>query len=377
MNTEDKTLMSTMLIVMGILVIITVVVFMLANLLSTASENTVKNTDAYQQQHTAQVEERLMKVGSVETFDPSAKPVVRSGKEIYDTACTTCHQTGVLDAPKLGTASDWQPRLAGGFDALVTSGITGKGAMPPKGGDASLTDMEMKKVVAYMLKESGLDAPNLSAESENSAASEAPATAPTTAPVTASAPAVSTAPAITETVTNAASSATTAVTATAVAATAAVTGAASSAMKAITGHTPKAAVAPVATPAPVAAPVAAAPKVATASGNLDKGKSIYKTACFACHDSGVAGAPKLGDKAAWVSRIAAGMDSMVQVALTGKGGMPPKGGRLDLSTEDIQAAVAFMAAEAQQSTTKKLFEPKKRAGNGALFRSGLTQRFLN
>ncbi len=350
MNTEDKSLVSTILIVMGVLVIITVIVFMVANLLSKASENTVKSTDAYQQQHTAQVKERLMKVGSVETFDPSAKPIVRSGKEIYDTVCATCHKTGVLDAPKLGTASDWQSRLAGGFDAMVTSGTVGLGAMPPKGGDASLTDMEMKKVVAYILKESGLDAPDLSAASEDSnSAAAAPAATTTVAPVAAIATAPSvTAPAITETVTHAASSATTAVTATAAAATAVVTGAASSAINAITGQAPKTAVAPVATPAPVSsAPVATAPKVAVASGNLDKGKSIYKTACFACHDSGVAGAPKLGDKPAWVSRIASGMDTMVQIALTGKGGMPPKGGRLDLSTEDIQAAVAFMAAEAQ------------------------------
>lgn len=333
MNTEDNSFMNTFLIILGILILFTVAVFTIANMLSNASSDAVKSTEAYQQQQAVEIGDRIMKVGSVETFDPSAKPEVRSGKQIYDAVCTSCHQSGVLNAPKVGVADDWKPRMTGGFDGLVAGGTNGKGAMPPKGGDASLGDLDMQKVVAYMLKESGLDAPDLDTDGSESAA---PTTTPTAPAETSIAPA-STAPTsetVTQTITETATSAATTVTATAAAATAAVTGAAASTMKAITGIVPK-------------ADKAAAPKVAAISDNLEKGKGIYKTACFACHDSGVAGAPKLGDKAAWEPRIAAGMDAMMEIALNGKRGMPPKGGRLDLSTEDIQAAVAFMASEGQ------------------------------
>ena len=60
-----------------------------------------------------------------------------------------------------------------------------------------------------------------------------------------------------------------------------------------------------------------------------------------CHAAGVAGAPKLGDKAAWAPRIAQGMPAMVQSAIKGKGAMPPKGGS-SASDADLRAAVEYM-----------------------------------
>jgi len=73
----------------------------------------------------------------------------------------------------------------------------------------------------------------------------------------------------------------------------------------------------------------------------------YRTACAACHMSGAAGAPKTGDKAAWKARIAAGMDTMVTNAIKGKGAMPPKGGRPNLTDEQIKAVVAYMVDESK------------------------------
>lgn len=73
----------------------------------------------------------------------------------------------------------------------------------------------------------------------------------------------------------------------------------------------------------------------------------YRTACAACHNTGAAGAPKMGDKAAWKARIAAGMDTMVQSVIKGKGAMPPKGGRPNLTDAQIKAVVAYMVAESQ------------------------------
>lgn len=80
-----------------------------------------------------------------------------------------------------------------------------------------------------------------------------------------------------------------------------------------------------------------------------KGEEVFNNACIACHGAGVAGAPKLGDKDAWRDRIAKGLDTLQKHALNGfkgnSGFMPPKGGRMDLSDEDVKAAVAYMVSQ--------------------------------
>ena len=82
-----------------------------------------------------------------------------------------------------------------------------------------------------------------------------------------------------------------------------------------------------------------------------QGQDVYKKACHACHGTGVAGAPKLGDKAAWSTRIAQGHDVLTQHVIKGYKGdtgyMPPKGGATYLSDEEVSAAVKYMTAEAQ------------------------------
>lgn len=83
----------------------------------------------------------------------------------------------------------------------------------------------------------------------------------------------------------------------------------------------------------------------------NKGETTYKTVCFACHGTGAAGAPKIGDEAAWKSRIAQGKATLYKHALHGftgkKGVMPPKGGRTDLSDADVKAAVDYMVSKAK------------------------------
>lgn len=106
-----------------------------------------------------------------------------------------------------------------------------------------------------------------------------------------------------------------------------------------------------AVPAPVAAaaPAAAAPAAPApgAAATNPAGEQLYKSTCFACHGTGVANAPKFGDKAAWAPYIATGVDTMVKVALTGKGAMPPKGGAMNASEDDIRAAVEYMVNAAK------------------------------
>ena len=102
---------------------------------------------------------------------------------------------------------------------------------------------------------------------------------------------------------------------------------------------------------PAAAAAQAPLQIAQSLGAGDKGKTVYDTACVVCHQTGVGGAPKLGDKAAWADRIAQGESMLSEHAIKGfqgkTGMMPPKGGRADLSDEDVKAAVSYMV-EANQ-----------------------------
>ena len=77
------------------------------------------------------------------------------------------------------------------------------------------------------------------------------------------------------------------------------------------------------------------------------GKAVYDKTCVACHATGVANAPKLGDKAAWAPRIATGNAALLASVIKGKGAMPPKAGAADLKDDDIKAAVDYMIAAAK------------------------------
>ena len=81
------------------------------------------------------------------------------------------------------------------------------------------------------------------------------------------------------------------------------------------------------------------------------GAAIYNSGCMACHASGVAGSPKVGDKEAWVDRIAQGTELLYEHAIVGyqgkNGYMPPKGGFAHLSDDDVKAAVDYMVRQSQ------------------------------
>lgn len=81
------------------------------------------------------------------------------------------------------------------------------------------------------------------------------------------------------------------------------------------------------------------------------GETVYNQACVACHGAGIAGAPKLGDTAAWAARIAQGADTLHAHALQGfqgkAGYMPPKGGRTDLSDQSVINAVDYIVGASQ------------------------------
>jgi cytochrome c5 len=73
------------------------------------------------------------------------------GRAVYVQTCAACHTHGVAGAPKLGDRLAWTPRLSGGGERLLMSVLRGKGAMPPKGGNANLSDVEVKAALDYMV----------------------------------------------------------------------------------------------------------------------------------------------------------------------------------------------------------------------------------
>lgn len=224
--------------------------------------------------------------------DVNAPKQLQSGAEVYKAVCAACHMSGAAGAPKVGDASAWSARIAQGYDALVSHALHGIRAMPAKGGNPDLDDVEVARAVVYMANQAG--AKFKEPEPKSGAASPAASTA-------------STAPA------NAAPSA-----------------------------------APAASAA--AAPAAAAATPAAPTLAADAGQKLYASVCVACHGAGVAGAPKFGDKAAWADRLKQSKDVLYEHAIKGfqgkNGVMPAKGGS-SASDEEVKAAVDYMTAAAK------------------------------
>lgn len=372
-------------------VILALAVFALVNSLSnTIASNSVDNQakDAYFQQAMLKV---LEPVGSVTAVDKSVAPVERSGEQVYTAVCAACHANGLLNSPTIGDKVAWAPRAAAGLSALVTSAINGIGSMPARGGDPSVTDAEIRSAILHMTKDTGLDleapADATSAEAVPAAAESTPAASTETAAIQATAPVVVAAGPSGEAVYGKACVAchTTGLLGSpklhdkadwepraAAGLDALVTSAingkgampARGGNPAITDEEIRAAVLYMVEgtglglepAAPAAAPEAAAPAPETVEAtsveptpavNIAAGIDTYAANCFVCHDTGAAGSPKLGDKAAWAPRIAKGKEALYASSINGLNAMPAKGGNPSLDEDTIKAAVDYMISAAQ------------------------------
>lgn len=124
------------------------------------------------------VAKRLQPVGMVEIRDVNNPAAARTGEQVYQAQCVACHATGVANAPRLGDAAAWAPRLATGFDSLLNAVMKGKGAMAAQaGGDA--TDHELARAVVYLANQGGGKFAEPAAPA--AAAAPAPADAPAVA----------------------------------------------------------------------------------------------------------------------------------------------------------------------------------------------------
>lgn len=237
---------------------------------------------------------RIKPVADFSLVDANAPKEFKTGQQVFESTCTACHTAGVAGAPKLGDKEAWAPFIKKGYEDLIHAAIHGIGAMPPKGGNPSLDDFEVERAVVYMVNKSGasFDEPKEPAGDDAKAAEKAPeaAAAPAAKPA---------------------------------------------------AEKPEAkAEAPAADKAAAAAPAKETAAVDPA------GEKLYKSVCFACHDTGVAGAPKFGDKDAWSKFLDTGVDTMVANAIKGVGAMPPRGGS-QASDEQMSAAVHYMVHAAQ------------------------------
>jgi len=264
--------------------------------------------------------ERIRPVGVVEIKDASDLASLKTGEQVFSGQCSACHASGALGAPKLGDAAAWASRIKSGFDALLHSALAGKGQMPPQGG-GDFSDFEIARAVVYMTGKSGGNFPEPALPTTPAGGTAATTT---TAATAGAAPAAQTAPGTTATAGSPRADAN------AGRPEATATAALNSQMKSVP---------PNATPGSTQV-AATTPSTATAAATSGP-PAVYNQVCSACHASGVAGAPKVGDQAAWAPRAAQGVDALTASAIKGKGAMPPKGGS-SASDAEIKAVVAYM-----------------------------------
>ena len=87
--------------------------------------------------------------------DASAPRQLKAGAEVYNAACVACHGSGAAGAPKMGDSAAWSKRIAQGYDTLVSHAIKGIRAMPAKGGNPDLDDVEVARAVVHMANAGG------------------------------------------------------------------------------------------------------------------------------------------------------------------------------------------------------------------------------
>lgn len=327
---------------------------------------------------------RIAPVARLEVVDANAPKEFLTGEAVYKQVCAACHTAGVAGAPRTGDKATWEPLIAQGFDALLQVGLHGKGAMPPKGGATNLSDYEVARAVVYLANQSGgqFDEPTPpAAEGEAGAQQQAAAAqstqgaapaqaapsaqgAPAQAAAQAGATSTPVAPRAPEPPADPQAAAQAQAAAAAASAGHAAAKEAEATQAADQGGGAQAAAGQGQAQGETQGQVQQAPAAGQASAEgggqaqgggpipiseaaHTVGKKLYETSCAVCHSTGIAGAPRTGDKAAWAPYIATGMDTMLAVAIKGKGAMPPRGTAIMSSDEELRLAIEYMVSQSQ------------------------------
>ena len=280
-NSLIKTPRQLITVIVLAFVVPVILIILLATYVVRSAPGGAAGSDAMSEKAIA---ERMQPVGFVAVADSGAAKSLQAGEAVYAAACSACHAAGIAGAPRTGDVAAWAPRFKQGFDLLVKHAVEGFKTMPAKGGNPNLDSIEVARAVAFMGNKSGgkFKEPAAPVASAPTAAAAAPTR-------------VSSSPAA---------------------------------------------------PAPSAAMPAAkttAAKGAVATAKVD-GAKVFASGCNACHTAGVAGAPKLGDKAAWAPRMGQGIDALTAAVIKGKGAMPPRGAVANASDAELRGAVEYMVA---------------------------------
>nr|WP_283101632.1 c-type cytochrome [Halomonas populi] len=205
------------------------------------------------------------------------------GPGIYNSVCMACHETGAAGAPVRGTEDDWASRIDQGIETLYEHSINGIGAMPPRGGNPNLSDEEVMAAANHLLEPVMDDLPEIGGEEATAEEGAAEGEADIAA-----------------------------------------------------------------TEGEADAEAAPAEEETAGNGNGLDGEALYAGGgCAACHGTGAAGAPRLGEAGDWGERLEQDISELYAHAINGIGAMPPKGGNMSLSDEEVEAIVDYMVAESE------------------------------
>lgn len=138
------------------------IIFFLVKIVLSSMQDVAKGVVAPESMVAEDVVERIkpeaeVYVGEAPAPVVAAAPVVEetsasgAGEKVVTQACAMCHATGMMESPKLGSAEDWAPRIEKGVDVLYESAINGINMMPARGGNASLSDDDVKAAVDHMI----------------------------------------------------------------------------------------------------------------------------------------------------------------------------------------------------------------------------------
>ena len=144
-----------------------VIIILLASSVSSEIKPSAGSDDALSAKAVAA---RIKPVGMAEVKDMNDAAAMKTGEQVFQAQCSACHAAGLLNAPKLGDASAWGPRVKQGFDTLLHSALKGKGSMTPQGG-GDFSDFEIARAVVYMANQGGakFDEPKMAAPAASAA----------------------------------------------------------------------------------------------------------------------------------------------------------------------------------------------------------------
>ena len=151
---KGSSLWQLILVIPGAILAFTLIISLIAKSFGVANEPAAAVAEPVAA--VAPSDENIKPEATVEVAVADAGPHVdKSGEEVVKAVCGMCHTAGLMNAPKIGDNGQWVPRIAQGYDVLVSHAINGIRSMPARGGNPALTDGEVANAVVHMATASG------------------------------------------------------------------------------------------------------------------------------------------------------------------------------------------------------------------------------